>query len=93
MPFTKSCNSLENWTRKQQFQVDLAIGRDVLPSAIPHLVCFISFLIFLGVCVDRVENKADELLKDIEQKIEAATSHRVAAEEFTKQNSIKKLTI
>jgi len=55
---------------KQQFQVDATIGRDVLPKDIDRMVTVLAGW----------EKQTEELLKEIEQKIQQADSYRVAAE-------------
>jgi len=55
---------------KQQFQVDSTIGRDVLQKDIERMVSVLSGW----------EKQTEELLKEIEQKIENANSFRTAAE-------------
>jgi len=55
---------------KQQFQVDSTIGRDVLPKDIDRMVTVLGGW----------EKQTEELLKEIEQKIQQADSYRAAAE-------------
>jgi len=55
---------------KQQFQVDSTIGRDVLPKDIDRMVSVLTGW----------EKQTEELLKEIEQKIESANSYRTESE-------------